>query len=194
MREIIPLKKDILFKTIIGSITDINLDHEYKVNDNLIEGNVTIYGNYKMTEASVLEEEFNYKLPFGVSISKNVNKDSIKIEIDDFKYDIKKDILSVEVDLLLTCDEVVIDNKKVKEETLEVEESQIDIDENINNITNIVNNENKYYTYKIYIVKDNDTVDSICMKYNINVNELKEYNDLDSIHEGDKIIIPYINE
>ena len=110
MKEIIPLKKDIVFKTAIGQITDINLEHNYDIKDNLVEGNVLLYGSYKMTEASVIEEDFNYKIPFGVSISKNINKDTIKIEIDDFKYDINNDVMSVSVDLEFSCDEVEENN------------------------------------------------------------------------------------
>ena len=200
MREIIPIKKDFLFKTKIGEITNIDLDHEYKINDNLVEGKIFINGSYKMTEASVLEDDFNYTLPFKVSISKVVNKESIKIDIDDFKYDIKNDILCVNIDLLFTCEEKkenpqtfenpIEENEVIKEETIQ----ETDINENINSITNIVNNDNKYYTYKIYIVREYDTIDSICLKYNTSIDELKEFNDINDIHEGVKLIIPYINE
>lgn len=199
MREIIPIKKDILFKTTIGEITNIDLDHNYKINNDLIEGTININGTYKMTEASVLEDDFNYDIPFKVSISKMVNKDTIKIDIDDFKYEIKKDVLNVEVDLLFTCNEIVeekyeLENPIIEENKEEIEikeeEKEINIDENINNITNIVNSDNKYYTYKIYNVRENDSVDSICLKYNISIEELKEYNDINELHEGDKLIIP----
>ena len=203
MKEIIPLKKDIVFKTAIGQITDINLEHNYDIKDNLVEGNVLLYGSYKMTEASVIEEDFNYKIPFGVSISKNINKDTIKIEIDDFKYDINNDVMSVSVDLEFSCDEVEENNivfeepliEEEKEITINESNNDIDIDQNITNITNnIVTNDQKYYTYKIYIVRESDTLESICNKYNVSENELKEYNNLTNINIGDKIIIPYINE
>ena len=203
MKEIIPLKKDIVFKTAIGQITDINLEHNYDIKDNLVEGNVLLYGSYKMTEASVIEEDFNYKIPFGVSISKNINKDTIKIEIDDFKYDINNDVMSVSVDLEFSCDEVEENNivfeepliEEEKEITINESNNDIDIDQNITNITNnIVTNDQKYYTYKIYIVREIDTLESICKKYNVSENELKEYNNLTNINIGDKIIIPYINE
>ena len=60
MKEIIPLKKDIIFKTKIGEITNISLEHDYKILDDLVEGEVNINGTYKMTEASVIDEEFEY--------------------------------------------------------------------------------------------------------------------------------------
>ena len=222
MKEIIPLKKDIIFKTKIGEITNISLEHDYKILDDLVEGEVNINGTYKMTEASVIDEEFEYKVPFGIAISKKVDKDTIKIDIDDFKYDINKDVLKVNIDLLLTCDELEekeevtkeikeepddLDNylndyfkdeiviPETKTESIEPIINDIDIDNNISNITNtIINNENKYYTYKIYILREGDTIETICNKYNISKEELSLYNSLTDLKTGDKIIIPEINE
>ena len=198
MKEIIPLKKDIVFKTTIGEITNINLDHNYEVKDNLIEGYVLLYGTYKMTEASVLEEEFSYKIPFGISISKSIIIDSINIEIDDFKYEVNKDVLKVSIDLEFTCDKeieepVIEDNSNQIESS--INDKETNIEENITNITNtIINNDNKYYSYKVYIVRSGDSVESICNKYKVTLNDLKEYNNIDNIEVGDKVIIPYIND
>lgn len=223
MKEIIPLKKDIIFKTKIGEITNISLEHDYKILDDLVEGEVNINGTYKMIEASVIDEEFEYKVPFGIAISKKVDKDTIKIDIDDFKYDINKDVLKVNIDLLLTCDELEKKTEDIKneieeepdelddylnnyfkddmelpkevEKTVEPVINDIDIENNISNITNtIINNENKYYTYKIYILREGDTVDTICNKYNITKEELSMYNTLSDLKIGDKIIIPEVNE
>lgn len=202
MREIIPLKKDLVFKTLIGKITSIDINHEYKVKNEIVDGNVILSGTYKMTEASVIEEDFYYKIPFGVALSKRINKDTIKIDIDDFTYEYNKDILSVNIDLEFTCDEDKEEEQQVdnynEEEEIEndiQESTNIDVDQNIMNITNnIVNNDNNYYTYKVYIVRKGDNIETICSKYNITSNDLKEYNNIDDIKEGDKIIIPQIND
>ena len=221
MREIIPLKKDIVFKSKIGELSNLNLDHDYKINDNVVNGTVALSGTYKMTEASVLEDDFYYTIPFSIAISDRINKDTIKIEIDDFKYDIEKDVLKVNIDLEFTCEEMEEEmeepkeleeihedvddymNDYFKEDKIELEDktevnsvkNDIDVHENINNITNnIMNVDNKYYTYKVYIVRSGDTIESICTKYNITYEELKEYNDLSEINVGDKLIIPSFNE
>lgn len=212
MKQIIPLKKDITFKSTIGDLSNLNLDHDYKINDDIISGTVAISGTYKMTEASVVEDDFYYTVPFSIAISNRIKKDTIKIEIDDFKYEIEKDILKVNIDLLLTCDEneeevendLNIDNyiddyfnSEVEEEKATVSDVKTDININneINNITNnLINNEEKYYTYKVYIVRSGDTIEDICSKYNISYEELKSYNDLSEINVGDKIIIPSFNE
>ena len=230
MKEIIPIKKDIIFKTKIGELNNISLDHDYKINDDLVTGTVAISGTYKMTEASVIEEEFYYTIPFEVAISNRINKDTIKIDIDDFKYKIDKDVLKVNIELELTCEEVTEEVKEEPEESeldnymdnyfkdedinidlenhnevikdnninintdINLEPKDIDIKENINNITNIISNENKYYTYKIYIVREGDTIETICSKYKVTPNDLKEYNDINNFNIGDKIIIPQLNE
>ncbi len=197
MREIIPLKKDIVFKTTIGKIVNINLDHDYKVKDNLVDGYVILTGSYKMTEASVLEDEFSYKIPFGVSISKRIKKDTIKIDIDDFKYKINKDVLSLSIDLEFSCeDEENVINEEIKEELPKVEEKPKEevIKNEVENISSSITSEEKYYTYKVYIVRENDTIESICSKYNVLLDDIKYYNDLSNMSVGDKIIIPYINE
>ena len=166
-----------------------------------------------MTEASVLEEDFYYKIPFSIALTKKINKDTIKIEIDDFKYEVLKDILNVNINLELSCEEETKEEDKddelieeyfnneseneieIKEENIIGNETKVDVDTNINNITNtIINNDNKYYTYKIYIVRQGDTLEKICNKYNISKEELNEYNNINEINEGDKIIIPSFDE
>jgi len=218
MKEIIPLKKDIVFKTKIGVLTNLNLDHDYKIDDELISGTVALSGTYKMTEASVVEDDFFYTIPFSIAISKRINKDTIKIEIDDFKYEILRDTLKINVDLELTCEEIENEESSlevgndIKEDELDNyiddyfesdnekvevknEENSLDINTSIQNITNnIINTDEKYYTYKIYIARQGDTYETICSKYNISYDELKEYNDLTDINVGDKIIIPSMNE
>lgn len=224
MNEIIPLKKDIIFKTKIGEITNITIEHDYKINDDLVEGSIDISGSYKMTEASVIEEDFYYSIPFSIAISKNIKKDTINIEIEDFKYKIYSDVLSVSIDLNLDCekeeeiknevvDQIDIDLNNYEEENtildnhneivdindnhddVVVENSKIeDSFNNITNITNIIDSSNNYYTYKVYIVREGDTLETICTKYNITLEDLKLYNDLTDLHIGDKLLIPYVNE
>ena len=219
MNEIIPLNKDIIFKTRIGEISNISLEHDYKIDNDMVIGSIDISGSYKMTEASVNYEDFIYTIPFSSALSKKIKEESLKIEIDDFKYKFNRDILSVNIDLLLSCDELKEESFNMEEflnREIEIEDNKIDdiidisdndnivnfddinINNNISEISNITNNiineEKKYYKYKVYIVRVNDTLDGICDKYNVSINDIKEYNEITNINVGDKIIIPYINE
>ena len=61
MKKIITLKKNIEFPSMIGEITAISLDHTLKfVDESNITGEFKVSGNYKLTEASRLEEKFDY--------------------------------------------------------------------------------------------------------------------------------------
>lgn len=62
--------------------------------------------------------------------------------------------------------------------------------ENVNN--NIFNPEQdeQYVTYRVYKVVEGDTLDSILTKYNITKEMLSDYNNIENITPGDKLIIP----
>ena len=51
-----------------------------------------------------------------------------------------------------------------------------------------------YATYKVCIVKESDTIESIVLKYNITKEMLEQYNDISDIKIGDKLIIPSVYE
>ena len=50
--------------------------------------------------------------------------------------------------------------------------------------------EDKYVTYRVYRVLEDDTIDKILEKYHISKEELAKYNSIDSIKTGTKLIIP----
>lgn len=70
-------------------------------------------------------------------------------------------------------------------------------DEELSSVTSIFDNFNDnletYQAYKIYIVREGDTLDSIIQRYGVSKEELEQYNDLNEINLGDKIIIPDFN-
>ena len=61
MKKKITFKKEVEFPTMIGEITEVSLDHNLKyIDEKNIEGDLLLSGKYKITEASRLEEDFNY--------------------------------------------------------------------------------------------------------------------------------------
>jgi len=85
------------------------------------------------------------------------------------------------------------------------EDMMEDINLNINNTNdndsqNINNNileptkEETYVTYRVYKVMEGDTLDTILTKYNITKESLADYNNIENINPGDKLIIPTTNE
>ena len=55
------------------------------------------------------------------------------------------------------------------------------------------NSKETYTTYKIYIVKEEDSIELILQKYGISKEDLEKYNDLNEIKIGAKLIIPAIS-
>ena len=224
MKKKINIEKRVDFPTMIGEITAISLDHDLKFIDNLnVNGDLILSGKYKMTEASRLEEEFLYKFPIEIALTEKLDLNTTKIEISDFYYEIENDdIMKCHVDLDIEglevvdfCDDLFEDrecdgdkNKEVeipKKEVIEppVEEERHDeeeIEELIEdkkeeiNIMNFDDDNETYGTFVVYIVRQNETVNSILEKYNTTIEELEKYNDLKNINIGTKLIIPILKE
>lgn len=80
-----------------------------------------------------------------------------------------------------------LENKIDIIEPKEEEREQINTNEIINSIDT---NNDKFITYKVYKIHENETLESIVIKYHTTIDDLKEYNDLSNLNIGDKIIIP----
>ena len=59
---------------------------------------------------------------------------------------------------------------------------------------NFANEKDNYVTYKVHIIRENETINDIEEKYNVAKEELEKYNTLDNIVIGSKIIVPLSNE
>ena len=250
MKQIITLEKEIAFKTMVGDITSISLEPDLAfINDSEIEGNLIISGTYKMTEASTIEEEFNYKIPVEIMLTTSLEEDKRKIDINNFTYDIvNEDSLNIKVELLIEgLEKIEVEEEKeeevelldVREENKEeevlktkendpvelpslenikedntinlpkqeevpvmneevtVEDKTVNIEspkENNKVIDSIfsafANTEETYSTYSVYILREDDNLEEVMNKYNTTRDILKEYNDLDNLTVGSKLIIP----
>lgn len=198
MNKIVSFKKEINFESIF-QINSISLEHNLSVKEeNIVKGNFIISGSYKKTEGSINIDDFSFELPFEINIDKKYNTDNITVDINDFYYEIKdNEALSINI-------EVIIDNLEEKEYIMEERESIEKIralDENtkeepenkedkIQSIFEGLDYNEKYVTYKVHVMNDNDTIESITKEYKIKKSILEEYNNLMDLKVGDKIIIP----
>ena len=123
MRQIVPFKKDITFKSKIGELVSISLDHDLTLkDDDTLSGYFYLKGTYKMLPTSEIETEYSYKIPVEIAISDNYDAFLARASIDDFNYEIDGDVLRISVDVL-------IDNLERREEKEEKTLSNdIDID------------------------------------------------------------------
>ena len=240
MKKIIPFTKDIKFNTKIYEISSISLENTLVVDENgEISGEFIVSGDYKMNDSSINTEPFIYGLPFDITIDDYYDKRTIKIDIDDFKYEIiNEEVLRVDIDVLLEGKvkidkeapeegeqeeinpDVIIDvrEEKQKENIRQKEQTNIketkDMNEEKdlfkqtqdntimfnkeenNKVTSIFENfslnDEKYVSYYVHIVRENDTIESISMKYNVSIDDINKYNDNKQITQSSKLIIPYI--
>ncbi|MBE6149465.1 MAG: LysM peptidoglycan-binding domain-containing protein [Firmicutes bacterium] len=206
MKKIIPFNNEITFKTNINEITSISLDHNLKLDDNSITGDLVISGSYKINDISINLEEFKYDIPIDIEIGKNYNLDEVLIDIEDFYYEIiNNNVLSVNIEvsidnlkeipmeenvknpIILEDNIVAVD--KIEENTVENLE-RIEVSDVKSLFDGFEDSNESFSTYKVCIVKENDTLESIILNYGISKEELIEYNDVSNIKPGDKLIIP----
>lgn len=221
MKKVITFTKSINFKTRIAEITSIEVNHDLKLNENNeLKGNLIISGKYKMTEASIIEEDFNFNLPSVIAIDSKYDTSNLNMTISDFNYEIiNEEGLNVTVDIELNGLEEVRNDIKIPIEIDEIKE-KIEYENPIENLENelvdlkdennhqevvenkdistvlsdLTNTEETFSTYHVYIVREGDTIDQILDKYNISREELSNYNNLDNINLGTKLIIPCSND
>lgn len=143
---------------------------------------------------------------FNYSVEKDVLHLKMFLDMDYQEIEIKEDIKdNEEIDNMIndlmdkesTTDikspsefhnEVMLDNVVDSKEEVSTKEKVSE--KNFNTIFNEVK-ENNFSKYKVYIMRSEDTLESILVKYNVTMDEIKEYNDIDNINIGSKIVIPY---
>ena len=195
MKKIVPFKKDIIFKTNLNEIISISLDHELNIKDNLVKGKFIVSGEYKMLEKSVNNEKFSYELPFTVDLDEKYILENAKLDIDDFYYEIVNDnILRVGIDVLIDNieekEEIEVRQVDVIEDTKRCVEEETEPPKKDDNVTYNEDTNETYKSYTVYIIRENETIESIINKYQTTREEIEKYNDISNIKIGDKIIIP----
>ena len=160
MKQIISFEKEIAFKTMIGEVTSISLEHTLSFQGpSTISGDMIVSGTYKMTEASTLEEDFQYAIPVDIMLTKELEEDNRSITIHNFTYDIRnKDTLHIYINVLVKGREVN-ELEEDEEEVIEpVREEQPKIDEEQKEDTT---NDNKELLTDIEVEESQKVIDNI---------------------------------
>lgn len=169
MKKIVSFKKDLLFKTKVSEITSISLEHKIiSTSDDLVSGEFLINGEYKMTEGSINREKYDFNLPFDIALNSKYDTSTLKVDIDNFDYEIvNNELLNVSIDLLIEAEE----KEEVREEKEELkiidnDDREIELEKNIVK-DNIINEDNS-------IVENNPIIneENININNNINTNNL----------------------
>lgn len=169
---------------------------------------ITIDDQYKTENIELEIEDFKYekkdsnKLKVDIDLSiDNLEKkeDQPDIEnleiIDSHDRKMLSDNEKEEIDKIINSDDISdlfneFDNKQeLKIETKE--EKEFEIKNNVGSLFEAFKNtEETFTTYSIYIIRNGDNIDEIISKYKTTREILEEYNDMNNIKIGTKLIIP----
>ena len=187
---------------------------DYRMNDNSINTenfSFNIPFDIHMDEKYILDKavidinDFYYEI-----INSKVLEVNIEVSIDKLEEKLIEDIELIDEPVEehyfeeeSIKDDRTIENENIEEGTKEmeikkedktyqeercIEEEQIEVKSLFDDVTG----EEEYSTYKVCIVREGDSLESIMMRYNINKEQMELYNDLNEIKIGDKLIIPSV--
>ena len=212
----IPVEIELTERLDLSSVkTSIN-DFNYEIiNDDVLKCNIDLL--LEGVEEIVLDDETPLEtLTEKIKDTKDSLDKDLTRECDgDLKSDSDK-VIEEKKEIIEEAVTVKNNDKNLTEEILENEISmpEAEIDENLNiiekkesdemedNKTNNIsslfqvfeNSEETFTTYSVYIIRKEDNIEKILDTYNVTKEELSEYNDLNNLEIGSKIIIPNCNE
>lgn len=214
MKQIIPFKKELPFNTKVSEITSISLERDLDIKEEgIISGSFHISGEYKMNEGSINKEKYSFDIPFDITLDPRYDMKTVTSDIEDFYYDVvNEDTLKVNIDLYVEAEyqelppsEEVHDEpeevaEEIPEERVEPEplpeekEDREEVDIMESDLFSNLDSEETYVAYYVYIVKEDDSLEKILTKYEITKEDFENYNDVDNIKPGVKVIIPKRSE
>ncbi len=172
-------------------------DFTYDLEDNILTINIDYEVDYEENEIDEVfdEEEFERFLSeHEVDVVNFSEEEIIEEKAEEGNADVVE-IVPEEPEL-----DIVDDVKEEAEQEREVNIVPADDSEYEENnttsevILNNIDKEEKYITYHVYICESDDTFESISEKFKTTKEEIREYNEIDDIEYGRKIIIPVKDE
>ncbi len=186
--------------------------NEISINEEVFEKkinfDITLDDKYDTSKVIIDVDDFYYEI-----INEEYLRVHIDVKVDNLVY-FKEERSLPEQEQQPNLEEIIPEEKDniketeliKKEDTMDIKEinlnnederneDKIDVSEITNNITsNFLGTEEKYSTYKVHIIRENETIESVMEKYSVSKEELEKYNTLDNVILGTKIIVPLENE
>ena len=155
-------------------------DFTYETQENMLICHIELFINgIEVIKENIIEEERecdgDEKMENEIEIPhKKIEEEKIRDEIFEEKKNIQEEIK----------EELDKDSSEEKEE-LEKDSSLF---------FNFKDDDDQYGTFIVYIVRQNETINSIIEKYHTTLEEIEQYNDIKDIQNGTKLIIPAHND
>lgn len=194
-----------------------SVDYRSDIDKDSLEFNIEDF-TYEIINKNTLKVNIEYSLKGEIKedeLFERVNENELESElafIDDFidnDYETEKEDVVVEREpiesileevRIVEKDDNVVQKVEEVQEQIEVhkeepkEEVRLSEKEEKTIMETIKSSDDTFVTYHIHIMKENETIESVSMLYGTNNNYLSEYNNLDNLSVGDKILIPKIDE
>ena len=182
-----------------------------EIPDNLVEESITLEISdfaYEMEENSKIkvsielelfgeEKESEEEEPTPVEVDSDeivkMLEEASEKEKEEDRKESEEELKDNEEKEIGTNQEEIREKEDLEEETREETNNAMTEEENVI-ITGASNTIDEYTTYHIHIVKDGETIETICTMYNSNLALLNDYNDLSEVTKGMKLIIPENDE
>lgn len=159
-------------------------DFSYEIiNNNTLKVNIEYSLKGEVREEELFERVNEVELESELAYIDNFLEEDKKLDCDSKSTLIEEDREEEKEEFEETIDDI---EECVEERLTEKEEKTI--------METIKNSDDTFVTYHVHIVKESETLESICTLYGVNSNFLSEYNSVDNISMGDKILIPQIDE
>ena len=152
-------------------------DFTYETQENMLICHIELFINgIEIIDEKIVEEERECD-----------GEEKMENEIEIPHKNIEEEVVSEEK--TIENDESNLNGKEEMKEDLE------EIDEKDNSLFfNFKDDDDQYGTFIVYIVRQNETINSIIEKYHTTLEEIEQYNDIKDIQNGTKLIIPAHND
>lgn len=162
---------------------------------------ISVDTKYDTKDATIDVDDFYYEI-----INDKVLRVKIDLLLDNLLYqDIP--VISDERDMNIESDkgkslDINFDLEK-KEDELKIDsnlsgeikdEQKVSMNNDVTSILPETVDEKEYSIYRVYTVNENDTLESILDKYKVTREDIEQYNDLQNVKKGTKLIIPSTDE
>jgi len=193
----VELREDIKNDTVEFNIEDFSYE---VIKDNTLKVNIEYSLQAEVEEElfeRVNEEELESELAYIDEFLSEAPNDKVKNDICDVSEnpeEVCERQKEINLEISLEDAEKTKEEVMVEEELEELEKERITKEEEKTIMETIKNSDDTFVTYHIHIVKESESMESICAKYNVSSSLISEYNNIDSMTIGDKILIPKIDE
>ena len=171
------------------------LPFEYVFKDKMVEDTVSL--EVKDFTYEIDQNKVSVSIEYEIKGEKMIFED--EREFDKFLEDHEVEVVDLTDE---KDDEEEREEEKIKEPVEEVKEDRTieeekEVRKKVNDseiIDTLKDGENTYITYHIHVCDESDTLEYLANKYKISIDIIKDYNSIDNISAGMKLIIPCQDE